>query len=243
MSTLPAKHHPRIDSRDSHVATRTALLEAAGRLFAEYGVEGTSVRDIIKAAGANLAAINYHFGTKERLALEVFAGRLRPVNQERLARLDAIEAAARGRRPKLAAVLEALIRPALESPSEDSAHCMRLMSRCFQEPNPELKAFIEDEFAEIARRFDAAIRRAVPGLSKGDLFWRLKFFFGALHYGQEMWLRFDEIPKMPHVAEVKRPDLEGFIRQFLAFATPGMKATEAHPGKHRSSPPSAHRRK
>lgn len=243
MRAISAHYSSRTDRGDPHVATRTALLDAAGRLFAQHGVESTSVRDITRAAKANLGAINYHFGTKERLALEVFARRLRPVNRERLERLDAIEAAARGKRLKLEPVLDALIRPALESPSDDSAVCMRLISRCFQEPNPDLKAFIEDEFAEIARRFDSAIRRAVPGLSKGDLFWRLKFFFGALHHGQEMWLSFDEIPKMPHVGGLKRPDLEGFIRQFIAFAAPGMKAAAARRPGGKPSTPNTHLRK
>lgn len=243
MRPLPSHLFLRAAPEDSHAATRTALLDAAGHLFARNGVEGTSVRDIIKVAGANLAAINYHFGTKERLALEVFARRLRPVNRERLARLDALEQAAGRKRLKLEQIIEALIRPALESSANDSADCMRLISRCFQEPNPELKAFIESEFAEIARRFDSAIRRAVPGLSRSELFWRLKFFFGALHHGQEMWLRFDDIPKMPHVAGLSRPDLEGFIQQFMAFAAAGVKAGIPHRrGRKLVSPPN-HSRK
>ena len=83
-------------SRDSQFATRLALLDAAERLFSQNGIEGTSVREITRAARANLGAINYHFGTKDRLALEVFARRIEPVNRERIARLDALEA--RGRR-------------------------------------------------------------------------------------------------------------------------------------------------
>src|SRR6266568_5066457 len=94
---------------ESH-ATRTVLLDAAERLFAENGVEGTSVRDITKAAGVNLGAINYHFGTKERLALEVFARRLEPVNRERIARLDALEEAATDGKLKAEQIIDALIR-------------------------------------------------------------------------------------------------------------------------------------
>src|ERR1043165_10017836 len=102
-------------SRDSQLATRVELLDAAERLFSQNGVEGTSVRDIIKAAGANLGAINYHFGTKDRLALEVFARRLEPVNRERIARLNTLEAAAGRKKLKLEQILDAMIRPALES--------------------------------------------------------------------------------------------------------------------------------
>src|SRR6187402_2480935 len=83
---------------ESHIATRETLLNAAEQLFSEQGIEGTSVRDITRAAGANLGAINYHFGSKDRLALEVFARCLKPLNCERMARLDALEAGPQGPR-------------------------------------------------------------------------------------------------------------------------------------------------
>lgn len=51
---------------------RTRLIEAAGPIFAEKGFQGTSVRDICDAAGANLAAVNYYFGNKEAFYCEVF---------------------------------------------------------------------------------------------------------------------------------------------------------------------------
>ena len=113
-------------SRESQFATRAALLDAAERLFSQNGIEGTSVRDITKEAGANLGAINYHFGTKDRLALEVFARRIEPVNRERIARLDALEAEAGRKKLKLEQILDALIRPALESESGLPGHVFSL---------------------------------------------------------------------------------------------------------------------
>ena len=145
---------PVFPSQDSQLVTRVALLDAAERLFSQNGIEGTSVREIIKAAGANLGAINYHFGTKDRLALEVFARRIEPVNRERMARLDALEAAAGRRKLKLEQILDALIRPVLESEGLDLKNCddfMRLISRSFQEPNPEVKKFVEEKFAEVVQ--------------------------------------------------------------------------------------------
>src|SRR5882757_1330208 len=114
---------PAVPPQDSQFATRTALLDVAERLFSQNGIEGTSVRDIIKEAGTNLGAINYHFGTKDRLALEVFARRLEPVNRERIARLDALETAAGRRKLKLEQILEALVRPALESEGQGAKSC------------------------------------------------------------------------------------------------------------------------
>src|SRR6186713_203928 len=133
---------PNTIGRDSHLATRVALLDAAERLFSQHGIEGTSVRDIIKEAGANLGAINYHFGTKDRLALEVFARRIEPVNRERVARLDALETEAGRKKLKIEQILEALIRPALESEDQGAKNCddfMRVLSRSFQESNSEVK--------------------------------------------------------------------------------------------------------
>jgi len=221
-------------SRDTHLATREALLDAAERLFSENGIEGTSVRDIIKAAGANLGAINYHFGTKDRLALEVFTRRIAPVNQERIARLDALEAKAgmdtggQLRPLRVELILDALIRPALEIEDPGGAkNCddfMRVISRSFQEPNTEVKKFVEQQFAEVASRFDAAILRAVPELPPQDLFWRMCFLHGALHHGLQMWLRFDHMPcAMFHPAATK-PDREGLIQHLITFMTAGMSA-------------------
>jgi AcrR family transcriptional regulator len=206
------------------IETRSVILDVAERLFSENGVEGTSVRQIITAAGVNLGAINYHFGSKDRLALEVFARRLEPVNRERIARLDALEAGAGKRKLKLEPIIDAMIRPAVEAQEKDAPNCddfMRVISRCFQEPNAEVKKFVEEQFAEVCRRFDDAILRAVPGLPPGELFWRMSFAFGALHHGQEKWLRFDQ---MPHPSEHQpvKPDREGFIQRVIAFVAAGL---------------------
>ena len=63
--------------------TREDLLDAAERLFALHGVNGTSLRAVTREAGANVAAVHYHFGSKEELLREVFARRLGPVNRRR----------------------------------------------------------------------------------------------------------------------------------------------------------------
>jgi AcrR family transcriptional regulator len=207
--------------------TRVALLDAGERLFSQNGIEGTSVRDIVKEAGTNLGAINYHFGTKERLALEVFARRLEPVNRERIARLDALEASVEPGKLTLEQVLEALIRPVLEVDENGTKNCddfMRLISRSFQEPNPEVKRFVERQFAEVVRRFDAALLRVMPGLSPADLFWRMSFLHGALHHGLQTWLRFDQVPYAILNPTVEKPDREELIKRLIAFAAAGIAA-------------------
>jgi AcrR family transcriptional regulator len=196
-------------------------------LFSQDGIEATSVRDIIKAAGANLGAINYHFGSKERLALEVFARRVQPVNRERVARLGALEAATDPRQITLEQILDALIRPAMESEAYGAKNCddfMRLLSRSSQESNAEVKKFVEEQFAEVSQRFDAAIMRAVPGLPAGELFWRVSFLHGALNNALQTWLRFEQIPYAVFNPAASKPDREGLIQRLVAFIAAGLRA-------------------
>jgi AcrR family transcriptional regulator len=207
--------------------TRQALLNTAEKLFAEYGVEGTSVRDITTAAKANLGAINYHFGSKDQLVMEVFARRLEPLNRERLARLDALEKAAGKRKLKLEEIVEAVVRPIVEqreSQTDNEYAFMQVICRCFHEPNPKLKAFVEEQFREVAKRFDAAVLRAVSSLPPGELYWRMKFFFGALHHGLEMWMRFEKMPHPNPDIQPVRLDREGFIQRITAFVAAGLSA-------------------
>src|SRR5437773_1036650 len=91
-------------------ATRSRILDVAEELFGERGLDRVSIRNITRIARVNLAAINYHFGSKEDLIAAVFERRVVPVNEARLAALDRVEKSAGRRIPKLEAVLEAFIR-------------------------------------------------------------------------------------------------------------------------------------
>jgi AcrR family transcriptional regulator len=153
------------------------------------------------------------------------------VNRDRLARLDALEASTEPEKLTLEQVLEALIRPVMEFDEDGTKNCddlMRLISRSFQEPNPEVKKFVEQQFAEVIRRFDAAILRLMPGLSSADLFWRMSFLHGALHHGLQTWLRFEQVPfAMLFTPAVEKPDREELTRRLIAFATAGMSAGQS----------------
>jgi AcrR family transcriptional regulator len=64
--------------------TRTAILNAAEQLYAERGFSDVTLRDIVAAASVNLAAVNYHFGSKDELIAELFVTRSIATNRERL---------------------------------------------------------------------------------------------------------------------------------------------------------------
>jgi len=212
-----------------HAVTKQSILDAAERLFAEHGIDATSVRDITQAADVNLGAINYHFGTKDGLLVEVFTRRLKPLNEARLAWLTRVEAEALPGKATLEQVLEAFIRPTLdmrinEGDTVDSFG--RLMCRCFQEPNPEMEAILMEQFGELVRRFHHAMLDAVPGLPPGDVFWQMSFMFGSLHHALDNLLRFDTNPftRLPGATTATRIDHKQLAQRHIAFAAAGIRA-------------------
>src|SRR3982074_3153715 len=94
--------------------TRAAILNSAERLYADRGFADVTLRDIAAAADVNLAAVNYHFGSKDELIAELFVTRSLATNRERLNELKAAEIAGGGR-AGLDAILRALVGPALRS--------------------------------------------------------------------------------------------------------------------------------
>ena len=94
--------------------TRDRLLDAAQRLFVQHGIDATSLRAITTEADANLASVNYHFGSKEELIYEVFARHLTPLNRARVSLLDDLETNAQDQRLPLETILEAFLKPTFE---------------------------------------------------------------------------------------------------------------------------------
>ena len=208
----------------SSFETRQRIVEAAEKLFARRGIEGVSTRDITKAAGVNLAAINYHFGTKSALAAEVFKHCIDPLNVRRLELLDRVEEKAGRKPPKLEAVLEAMVRPAVErgfGHEQDNETFLRLMGRCMSEPNVEIEQLVRMHFDKVIRRFDTAFLRALPGLEPEELFWRMKFMFGALHFSLLTCGKQMNLP----VKMRKTLDAEGLLQRLVTFTAAGLRAS------------------
>ena len=165
--------------------TRTRILDTAEALFMEHGLEATSLRAITTAAGANLAAVNYHFGSKGILVEEVFRRRLTWLNQERLRRLDEFEAAAAGGPVKPRLIVDAFFGTALRLAADidgGGRTFMRLLSRTYTEPAAFLRSFLAEEYAAVVVRFKAALCKALPDVPKDEIVWRFHFMVGALSY-------------------------------------------------------------
>ena len=165
--------------------TRDRILDAAERLFVEHGFDGTSMRMITSAANANLAAVNYHFGSKDALVQAVFRRRLTALNQERLGELDRLEAEAGGAPLKPSRIVEAFFGTALRmaADTEHGGHSfMRLLARTYNEPNAFVREFLAEEYAEVMDRFLGALFAALPEVSRAEILWRFHFMTGAMAF-------------------------------------------------------------
>jgi AcrR family transcriptional regulator len=163
--------------------TRTRILDAAEELFMQHGFEGTSMRPLTSKAGVNLAAVNYHFGSKHALIEAVFRRRLDPMNVARIAELEMLEAQERPSSPET--IIRAFITPGLrllEDAKGGGRNFARLLGRTYTEPNKAVRALIGQMYAPTMQRYKAALERALPQMPREELVWRMHFMFGTLAY-------------------------------------------------------------
>jgi AcrR family transcriptional regulator len=162
--------------------TRTRILDAAEELFMQHGFEGTSMRQLTSRAGVNLAAVNYHFGSKDALIEAVFRRRLDPMNVARIAELAKLEASGT---PSPEAIIRAFVGPSLrlvEDAKGGGRNFTRLLGRTYTEPSKTLRALIGQMYAPTMERYKAALERALPQMPREELVWRMHFMFGTLAY-------------------------------------------------------------
>ncbi len=163
--------------------TRTAILSAAERLYADRGFGDVTLRDIVAAANVNLAAVNYHFGSKDELIAELFVTRSLATNRERLNELKAAEEAGGGR-AGIDAIFHALVGPTLRGclgPDREGSTAARFMIRASIESVPPIRR-IKNREVDHLRKFAAAMRRSLPDRSEVDLYWGLHFALAMSHH-------------------------------------------------------------
>ena len=209
--------------------TKTRILDTAERLFAQKGFDAVSLRNIIASARVNLAAVHYHFGSKQALVHAVIARRLRPINEERLAKLAEARANA-GKQPvKLERVLECLFRPLfrLQANPKAGPTFARLVGRVMGERNEGLQKFMMGELAEVIIQFSAAFETALPGLAREETDWRSHFMAGAMAHtlcNADLLVRFTG-------TDAGASDYETTVRRLIDFTAAGFRAEVSPPPK------------
>src|SRR5690349_16768570 len=166
----PARKSVALDATSA--GTKTRILDAAELLFMEHGFEATSLRALTSAAGVNLAAVNYHFGSKEELFEAVLTRRLDPMNQARVELLSRFEAEAAPAPVDSERILAALLTPALalaRDRARGGKDFLRLLGRAYADPAPFIRRFLSEQYRPMIVRFKAAFARALPHLPAKEL--------------------------------------------------------------------------
>jgi AcrR family transcriptional regulator len=194
------------------VDTKSRILDSAEKLFGMNGFDGTSLRDITAAAEVNLAAINYHFQSKDSLIDAIVARRIEPVNKKRFELLEAA-----GPNPTVEEILTAFMGPVMRVKVDAVAPLIgRILS------NPEL--FVERVFhkhlAPVSQRFVEALSKALPELPPSEILWRLHFSVGVMTHTM-LWGRI--YPRITNgVCDIS--DREALVDRTVRFVAAGFRA-------------------
>ncbi len=226
--------------------TKSRIRHVAEEMFATHGIGGVTTRALAERAGANMAAVNYHFGGKDNLATEVFRDVAHRSKIRRLDNLDRIEKQARenGVRPDVTTVIEAFVDAYV---NEDDPRTGLLLARLALkqrlEPNEWTNAIVREELDPVAERYVAALHEAVPHLSAADVHWRFQFMVGAVlltlsEDGPDSRLeRLSGALCKPADRKTMRRQLVAFVAGAFLSASPGEPQSLIHPvagGKKRS---------
>jgi AcrR family transcriptional regulator len=202
--------------------SKRKLLDAAEQLFADRGFDAVSVRDITQLAKANVAAVNYHFGSREGLISLVVMRYITPVNEERIARLDVLEKKFPGKVVPLEEIIDALVRPLAgivrKSELSERLFC-KLMGRIFSLQGEGFPEALEEQIRALSDRFTKAFARALQGVGDEELVWRIHFLVGSMIH---MLLNQEMLSRLTHGA-CGNPSMETVLSRFIRFAAAGMR--------------------
>jgi AcrR family transcriptional regulator len=205
--------------------TRDRLLAAALRIFADRGIASATLREITEEAGANVAAVNYYFRSKEELTRTVLESCLRPINDARLKALQICMEKNGGKTPPLEEIVEALVRPMVELSVDPygGRSPVRLLLQVRALPQPLTNTILAEQFDLIHRHFLNTLAAALPQLSPDEVGIRYDFARGAI-----MQILGDLDPAARDLLDLgfkqKNKDNEKVIRQLVNFISAGFRA-------------------
>lgn len=212
-----AEEAPRADGKD----TKEVILDAAERLFAERSYGSVSLRELTAAAGVNLAAVNYHFGSKDALLLAVFRRGAVALNKERARLLREAEARAGDQPPPVREIVEALVGPAIRASLTGTLLSLynQFYALARTDGPPELKEMLEKDVGHL-QRFVTALRRALPDLPAEEVYWRLHLSLGVQHGS------YNDLGRLATLSGglCQVTDRDALVRRVVDYVTAGLTA-------------------
>jgi AcrR family transcriptional regulator len=197
--------------------TKSRILDSAEKLFGLNGFEATSLRDITAEAQVNLAAVNYHFQTKESLIDAVIARRIEPVNQRRVEMLEAA-----GPNPSIEQILTAFLAPVLD---QNLAIVVPLLGRMMSDPTQFVERVFKKHLAPVSRRFQDALQKELPELPRAELVWRLHFTVGVMTHT----MSWSQVLRDLSGGLCDVSDRGALVERIVAFAVAGFRVPAPEP--------------
>ncbi|KIX11770.1 TetR/AcrR family transcriptional regulator [Dethiosulfatarculus sandiegensis] len=170
--------------------TKTRIMNTAEELFAVHGFQRTTIKHLADEANVNLAAVNYHFGSKMGLIKALLESRLGPTIARQVQQLSEVQkqAQSEGRPPEIREAVEAFIEPVFEKSRSlpDRNRFMALEGRAMWEANAKIRNIFTGLFVQSFTIFYNTMSLALPEMPKEDLLWRLHYGVGALSHCMRM---------------------------------------------------------
>lgn len=213
----------------AHSETVDRILDAAELLFAEKGFSETSLRMITSKANVNLAAVNYHFGSKNDLIQAVFSRFLGPLSQLMEQGLKEKNWGVEGNLPNLEEIVTLYVQSLLKIPTSQENGVtifMRLLGLAYTQSQGHLRKYLEQQYARTFRIFMTLVKQSTPDLSTEERFWRIQFTMGALAFTMS------SIQPLTDILENKsgsKADPEKVVNYLIPFLLAGLKTPATSP--------------
>ena len=204
------------------MSTKSKILDAAEHLFADKGFNGTSLREITSLAEVNLAAVNYHFGSKKELIKSVMSRYMNELSPQLESALNTI--CEQDEQPSLHAVFSAFIEPLLSLnvfKENGTSNFLQLLGRGYSDSQGFLRWFFTTQYPNVITYFVAAVQKAYPQLTAEDIFWRLHFTMGTVVFTMSSTDALIDIAKNDFQ---KTTDIAAIISKVIPFVAAGVAA-------------------
>ncbi len=204
--------------------TKERILDSAELLFAQNGIDGTSLRALTDHAGVNLASVNYHFQSKDALVQAVLFRRLNPMNQRRMELLNHLLHTAPDGRPQLEEILEAFYRPTVEAAlasHREGRPITALIGRIYMEPGELMASQVRAMMSQVFSTFLDALHLALPDTPATVLMWRLHFSVGVISHTFGAMHLIEGLSR----GRVRVDDTEEVLRQMVTYAAGGLRGS------------------
>ncbi|XQW83834.1 TetR/AcrR family transcriptional regulator [Thalassotalea piscium] len=204
------------------MSTKNKILDAAESLFADKGFNGTSLREITSLAEVNLAAVNYHFGSKKELIKSVMSRYMDELAPNLVAALENI--CEHPEQPTLIEVFSAFIEPLLSLNifrQNGTSNFLQLLGRGYTDSQGFLRWFFTTQYPGVISNFVLAVQKAYPELTPEDIFWRLHFTMGTVVFAMSSSDALMDIAKNDFD---KTLDIADVIHQVIPYVAAGVAA-------------------